>query len=65
MIIIQGPANIVKSIVEVIEAYEIGEKLGYCMLDNTSNNTTAIEELNPLLIGKFRIHTSLIQPEER
>jgi len=37
--------NIAAQIIEIIEEFEIGDKLGYFTLDNASNNKTSMEEL--------------------
>jgi hypothetical protein len=37
-------ANIAHRLVEVVDSYGFGFKLGYCMLDSASNNTTAMTE---------------------
>ncbi|TMI78761.1 MAG: hAT transposon family protein, partial [Bacteroidetes bacterium] len=42
-----------------------GHKVGYCMLDSASNNTTAIFELQPLLESRFGADAVLIGPGER
>ena len=57
-------SNIAQCLIEIIDDYGIGDKVGYCMLDSASNNTTAIEELQPLLISKFGARAAIIDYEE-
>jgi len=45
-------ANIATVLVDVFEKYDICEKLGYMMLDNATNNDTAIESLDTELIWR-------------
>ena len=57
--------NIAGILTDVIETYRIGHKIGYCMGDNASNNTTAVEELQSLLISNFGEDAGVIPTEER
>src|SRR5579859_1165448 len=58
-------ANIAETLFDVIKKYGIAEKVGYCQLDSASNNTTAIKELQPLLVNEFGEHTGIITASER
>jgi hypothetical protein len=44
--------NIAISLVSVLEQYDICEKLGYMMLDNATNNDTAVESIEDELIWR-------------
>src|SRR5579859_889397 len=56
-------ANIATVLVDVFEKYDICEKLGYMMLDNATNNDTAVESLDTELIWRGII--PVISSEER
>ena len=55
--------NIAIVLVDVLEKYNICEKLGYMMLDNATNNDTAVESLDSELIWRGII--PVISSEER
>jgi hypothetical protein len=47
--------NITAELINILEAFEIGDKLGYFTLDNASNNDTAVEYIwaaHLFLLGK-------------
>jgi len=57
--------NIAQCILDVIKEYGIGEKTGYLQMDSASNNTTAVNELHPLLVSNFGDKGGAIKPSER
>ena len=57
--------NITNCLVNVVQDYGFGHKVGYCMGDSASNNRTAAIELQLLLTSKFGATAGVIQPFER
>jgi hypothetical protein len=55
--------NIAKSLIDVLEQYNICDKAGYMMLDNASNNDTTVEAIHYELLA--RGITPTITPLER
>lgn len=55
--------NIAKSLIDVLEQYNICDKAGYMMLDNASNNDTIVEGIHYELLA--RGITPTITPLER
>jgi hypothetical protein len=47
--------NIGGKIFEIIEEYQIAFKLGYCVLDNASNNDTALNSMSELMMETYGI----------
>jgi hypothetical protein len=58
-------ANIAAALMEVLEKYEIADKLGYMMLDNATNNDTAVEALQDALISKLGTVPTISAEERR
>jgi len=44
--------NIAEALVDVLEQYELTSKLGYMMMDNATNNDTAVQAINEELIRR-------------
>ena len=52
-------ASITEVAFKVIEAYGIGSKVSFYMLDNATNNDTAVLDLALLLVEKYSNHVGL------
>ena len=65
---IEGPhtgLNLANIIQKVVDEYNIGAKVGYFMMDNASNNDTAMQELQSLLISRYGEGSVTITSDER
>ena len=49
---------------EIMDDYGIRDKVGYCMLNIASHNTTTLEELQALLISKLGAQVAIMGREE-
>ncbi len=56
--------NIAQCLFDVIKEHGISEKIWYFQMDSASNNTTAVNELHPLLVGNFGDKGDVIKPSE-
>ena len=52
--------NITKALVDILKHYDIYKKIGDMILDNATNNNTAIEELQEELNRRGIIHVSAL-----
>ena len=57
--------NIVSAVVDVLQLYNIGQKLGYMMLDNATNNDTAVKAVHDELAEREIGPLTVMRTEER